>query len=386
MPFKHEHSARISDPSKYTKFRRKNDEFGAGIDVIYGVTKAGKAEVQAIHFDADKFTTEDAKKWLKDHDYKPTEFVAATGDKGEEDEKYWDDEDESDEDEEEEEDDDDEEEMSKAKLNVEIEHKNLSFKIIEIKEATIKGVKTGIIEGYAATYGDIDRGGDVILQGAFKECLAKYLAEGRPVKMHYQHSTMDIIGHFPVEKIIDDEKGLYCRGEINLEVQRGREVYALAKQGAISDLSIGYSVDDFDYIKNPSTNAVPIRQLKKLTLWEISTVGEPMNPNAKITEVKMSVKDVTQLVGAEKITKKSQLARILRKSKGFTKRAAEYLVNLICLENKEFNLDVNIKTNIDNSLIDNLQALHNDLKKSIVQKEQDKIIKDLQNIKDIFKK
>lgn len=67
-PYPNEHAARITDPEKYDEFARKNDEFGAGVDVIYGV-KDGKSEVQAIRFDVKKFTPDEAKKWLEDHDY-----------------------------------------------------------------------------------------------------------------------------------------------------------------------------------------------------------------------------------------------------------------------------------------------------------------------------
>lgn len=78
-PYPSEHAFRINDPSKYNKFRRKNNEFGSGIDAIYGITDDGKAELQAIRFDASKYTMEEARAWIKDHDYKPIESSEATG-------------------------------------------------------------------------------------------------------------------------------------------------------------------------------------------------------------------------------------------------------------------------------------------------------------------
>jgi len=77
MPYPNEHSARINSPGKYDHIRRKNDEFGSGIDVIFGI-KGGKSEVQAIRFDKNKFTPAKAKEWLREHDYKWIEFEAAT--------------------------------------------------------------------------------------------------------------------------------------------------------------------------------------------------------------------------------------------------------------------------------------------------------------------
>jgi len=79
QPYKGEHSARINDPDKYDDFRRENNHFGAGIHVIFGIIEEPerKSEVQAIRFDADKFSVTEAKKWLREHDYKPILFEPA---------------------------------------------------------------------------------------------------------------------------------------------------------------------------------------------------------------------------------------------------------------------------------------------------------------------
>jgi flagellar biosynthesis GTPase FlhF len=79
LPFPSEHSGRINQPDKYKKFRRENDAFGKGIDVIWGVKEDDSVEVQAIRFDAKHFTVDQAKEWLKDHHYEPIEFEPATG-------------------------------------------------------------------------------------------------------------------------------------------------------------------------------------------------------------------------------------------------------------------------------------------------------------------
>ncbi len=76
-PYPNEHAARMHDPGAYDHFRRENDKFGKGINVIWGIKKDGTTEVQAIRFDAKKFTPAEAKKWLKDHDYKPIQFEEA---------------------------------------------------------------------------------------------------------------------------------------------------------------------------------------------------------------------------------------------------------------------------------------------------------------------
>jgi HK97 family phage major capsid protein/HK97 family phage prohead protease len=82
-PYPNEHAARLTDPDQYDSIRRVNDEFGAGIDAIYGI-KEGTSELQAIRFDADRFTPAEAREWLNDHDFDPMMFEEATGEREEE--------------------------------------------------------------------------------------------------------------------------------------------------------------------------------------------------------------------------------------------------------------------------------------------------------------
>lgn len=78
-PYPSEHSCRISDPGKYDRFRRQNDKFGKGIDVIWGIKEGNPVELQAIRFAKEKFTADEAKAWCKSHDYKCKPFEPASG-------------------------------------------------------------------------------------------------------------------------------------------------------------------------------------------------------------------------------------------------------------------------------------------------------------------
>ena len=80
MPYPHEHAARVEDPSKFDKnsFRRKS--IADGISIIIAMKPGSDSmETQAYRFAKDKFTAEEAKKWLKDHKIEYKEFVAASG-------------------------------------------------------------------------------------------------------------------------------------------------------------------------------------------------------------------------------------------------------------------------------------------------------------------
>lgn len=158
----------------------------------------------------------------------------------------------------------------------------------EVKQESVNGVAIGVVEGYASTW-DVDRGNDVILRGAFAKTIARHVSEGRQVRMLWQHNGDQLIGGFPAEKMREDERGLFVRGEINLETQAGREAYALAKQGVLSDFSVGFSIPSRDAVKYNDTGDRNVREIREVELWEVSMVGEPMNPNANVLAVKRAL-------------------------------------------------------------------------------------------------
>lgn len=152
-----------------------------------------------------------------------------------------------------------------------MEHKTFPFEVMAADP------KTGIFEGYASTFNNIDDGGDVVLPGAFKKTLAERM--GR-VKVCWQHDWKQPIGK-PVE-MREDEHGLYVKALIS-DTSLGRDVRTLMKDGVVNELSIGY-----DVIKD-SWNEVagqPVRALHEIRLYEFSPVTFAMNPAALVTGVK----------------------------------------------------------------------------------------------------
>lgn len=79
-PYPNEHAARLTDPDQYDEIRRVNDEGGPGVDFIYGI-KDGNTELQAIRFDAARFSADEARQWLSDHDMQEIMFEVATGER-----------------------------------------------------------------------------------------------------------------------------------------------------------------------------------------------------------------------------------------------------------------------------------------------------------------
>ena len=136
------------------------------------------------------------------------------------------------------------------------------------------------IEGYAAVFGNRDLGNDVIHPGAFTKTITE---RGQKVKFLWQHDTRHPLG--PPLELREDAKGLFVRAKVS-ETSWGNDVLALARDGALDGMSIGYDAlpASTDYIK--SADGETVRNLRELKLWEFSLVTFPMNEGAGITAVK----------------------------------------------------------------------------------------------------
>jgi uncharacterized protein len=133
----------------------------------------------------------------------------------------------------------------------------------------------GTFTGYAAKFGNVDHGGDIILPGAFKNFLVGKDVKSVPVL--WQHSWDDPIG--TTMTMSEDAEGLLVAGKLVMEVQRAREAKALAEAGALGGLSIGFKATDWSWENG-------VRVLKQIDLMEYSMVTFPMNEKAVILDVK----------------------------------------------------------------------------------------------------
>lgn len=149
-----------------------------------------------------------------------------------------------------------------------LEHK---FVALGATEAVADGLK---IEGYASFFGEVDRGGDIVVKGAYAGSLAALAARGGQVKMLWQHDPAQPIGVW--DEVREDARGLYVKGRILAEVAKGREAAALIGAGAIDGLSIGYRT------VKAAKDDKGRRLLNELELWEVSLVTFPMLPSARV--------------------------------------------------------------------------------------------------------
>lgn len=172
-----------------------------------------------------------------------------------------------------------------------------SNKIKEIKSFPFKmsGIgESGSFSGYAAVFGNVDMGGDIIESGAFRKTL------------NDNHGKFPILDHHDPTRQIgwnlearEDEHGLFVRGKLNLDVQAGREKYALMKQAVEIGGRMGLSIGFRTIKEEPDKTDSIVRRLKELRLMEYSVVTFPMNQEAGVISVKAKQELIDQFLKSE---------------------------------------------------------------------------------------
>lgn len=151
----------------------------------------------------------------------------------------------------------------------------------------IEGEKDYHFEGYGSTYGNFDRDGDVMEKGCFLKTLKSDSV--RPLCLN--HDVNRIIGKAELSEADD---GLYVKGTFNMSDEEAKKIYDLVKMGAITSMSIGFLVNDFE----PIDKSEPYGKMKftDIDLLEVSLVTVPANDKARITDVKSFGVDIKSLV------------------------------------------------------------------------------------------
>jgi HK97 family phage prohead protease len=137
----------------------------------------------------------------------------------------------------------------------------------------------GQFEATAYAYGEgKDRHGDIILPGAFADCLERYKRLKSSPAMLWMHKPDVPIGVWT--EIEEAETGLSAKGQLELSIYQAETAYNLLKQGGLS-LSIGFTAYKADVYKKND-----IRYFTKVDLLEISIVSTPASVGAVVHSVK----------------------------------------------------------------------------------------------------
>ena len=165
-------------------------------------------------------------------------------------------------------------------------------------------------EGYASTFGNVDEGNDVIVEGAFKRTIKNRFKRGKGTLIKVLRGHWNIIG-IPIH-MEEDSTGLLTVSKI-ASTDLGKETMMLIKDGVLDRLSIGYKA-----IKPELDEETEIRTLKEIKLYEYSVVDFPMNEQAVITGTKalefMKDSNVIQMLEHLADSKIDDALKKLRKS------------------------------------------------------------------------
>lgn len=172
---------------------------------------------------------------------------------------------------------------------------------------------SGVLRGFASTYNNVDRDGDVVLPGAFAKTLRE--SNGK-VPILWQHDQREPVG---VAELTDDPgRGLLLKGQLDLDVEIGRRAYSALKKRIVGGLSIGYQT-----VRSTMKNGV--RQLAELKLYEVSIVTIPANAEAIVTSVKAT--GGSDMAGFEDLSQQlahlaaeTNLRALLNKMSNFSRR------------------------------------------------------------------
>lgn len=154
--------------------------------------------------------------------------------------------------------------------------------------------ETGVIEGYGSTFGgEPDSYGDIVDRGAFTKSLAAHRARGTAPAMLYQHDQKRPIGRWT--HVAESSEGLELRGKLTMAAPDAQVAYALAKDGALGGLSIGFNVPPGGQRRD---QAKGVTHLSQIDLLEVSLVTLPANTSARITTVKgiCGARDIEELL------------------------------------------------------------------------------------------
>lgn len=165
-----------------------------------------------------------------------------------------------------------------------ISHRAFEVKAVEDGQ----DVGKGRFSGYASTW-DQDLYGDVIVKGAFAGTLAEdYGGTGAGIPIHFEHesgSPFDIVG--VSTSAVEDERGLWLEGELDLSTPEGERTYDLMKRGLIHQMSIGFIAGETSWVTPEGKSTWEgYREIRSLKLFEVSVVQVAANQACEVAEVK----------------------------------------------------------------------------------------------------
>lgn len=180
--------------------------------------------------------------------------------------------------------------MKEKNLN-EVKFSNISVKQDELEIKVSKG--SNIVEGYLASFDNIDSDEDMFIKGAFSKSLQEHGVESnsnRKIAHLAYHDVTRPIGKFI--ELREDDNGLYFKSELGSH-QDGKDFLAMYKSGIIREHSVGFNyLRDKMFQKVDDVSGKQYTLLTEVKLWEGSAVVFGANSETpNLTDIK-SQKDL----------------------------------------------------------------------------------------------
>lgn len=145
-------------------------------------------------------------------------------------------------------------------------------------EARFAPTDEGIIEGYAAIFGERNAHNEIVQKGAFRRTLAEHKARGVNPPLLLHHDRTKVGGVWT--DIREDERGLFVRGQLALKTAEGAAAHELARMGGLTGVSIGFRE------RGSRMDAAGVLLLTDIDLVEVSLVALPSADSARIQSVR----------------------------------------------------------------------------------------------------
>lgn len=152
---------------------------------------------------------------------------------------------------------------------------------------------SGIFEGYASVFGNVDSYGDRVLKGAFSKSLAKsFPNDGAGIPCYWSHRMDDpefILGK--TLSAVEDDHGLKVRVSLDLDNPKAAAAYRALKAGAVNQMSFAYEVVDANFVPEKGAKFGGVNELRELNIFEVSVVQIGANTATSIDMVKSAMKN-----------------------------------------------------------------------------------------------
>lgn len=159
----------------------------------------------------------------------------------------------------------------------------------------------GDFEGYASSFYTLDRHGDIVLPGAYKDGLAEFLEDNFIGGKNHDHNNPLGKFYFAAE----DKVGLYVKAQLS-DIESARELRTLIRDGVIKKMSVGMRLQKISHVSPAKAKELQekagyqpdaeelelfdrleaVRLIHKAQLFEVSPVTYPANKQAKIMAYK----------------------------------------------------------------------------------------------------